>query len=239
MNDDFKTIELINNTDSPHDTELEKVRTNVCSKIIQILDDKKLSTRDAEKLTGISHTEFSRIRNAKLQRFTLDRLIIILGKLDPQIEINIGFENRAIINHEPKAIEGIYKPANERTYIKNLAGNDVSIFLYRFELLPYGIDFVVNEVIAADMYPDIAVQLTPLAHKCCEILTRYRDLSISDTIMDGSILTTNEFEVMLSKGLGIHLFHDEKMRLFKYAEDLADLLIKVISRRAKEANATC
>lgn len=219
-----------------HDAGLKKARADVCSKIIQILDDKKLSTRDAEKLTGISHTEFSRIRNAKLQRFTLDRLIIILGKLDPQIEINISFEYRPIFT-EPKAIEGIYEPASERIYIKNLAGNDVSIFLYRFELLPYGIDFVLNEVIAEDMYPDIAVQLTPLAHKCCEILTRYRDLSISETIMDGSILTTNEFEVMLSKGLGIHLLHDEKMRLFKYAEDLADLLIEVISRRAKEADA--
>lgn len=217
-----------------NDAGLEKARADVCSKIIQILDHKKLSTRDAEKLTGISHTEFSRIRNAKLQRFTLDRLIIILGKLDPQLEISISFDTRAIINHAPQAIEGIYEPANERTYIKNLAGHDVSIFLYRFELLPYGIDFVVNEVIAADMYPDIAVQLTPLTYKCCEILTRYRDLSISDTIMDGSILTTNEFEVMLSKGLGIHLFHNEKMQLFKYAEDLADLLIEVMKRRGNE-----
>jgi predicted XRE-type DNA-binding protein len=235
MNHDFKAIELIK---IHHDAGLEKARADVCSKIIQILEDKKLSTRDAEKLTDISHTEFSRIRNAKLQRFTLDRLIIILGKLDPQIEINISFDTRPIFT-EPKVIEGIYEPANERIYLKNLADSDVSIFLYRFELLPYGIDFVLNEVIAEDMYPDIAVQLTPLAHKCCEILTRYRHLSVSDTIMDGSILTTNQFEVMLSKGLGIHLFHDEKMRLFKYAEDLADLLIKVISRRAKEANATC
>lgn len=217
-----------------HDAGLKKARADVCSKIIEILNDKKLSTRDAEKLTGISHTEFSRIRNTKLQRFTLDRLIIILGKLDPQIEINISFDTRPIFT-EPKAIEGIYEPANERIYLKNLADSDVSIFLYRFELLPYGIDFVLNEIIAEDMYPDIAVQLTPLAHKCCEILTRYRHLSVSDTIMDGNILTTNQFEVMLSKGLGIHLFHDEKMRLFKYAEDLADLLIKVISRRAKEA----
>ena len=236
MNHDFKAIELIKSPNEfHHNAGLEKARTDVCSKIIQMLDYKKLSTRDAEKLTGISHTEFSRIRNAKLQRFTLDRLIIILGKLDPQIEINISFETRPVSNPEPKAIEGIYEPANERIYLKNLADSDVSIFLYRFELLPYSIDFVLNEVIAEDMYPDIAVQLTPLAHKCCEILTRYRHLSVSDTIMDGNILTTNQFEVMLSKGLGIHLFHDEKMRLFKYAEDLADLLIKVISRRAKEA----
>ncbi len=220
---------------SDNDAGLEKARAMVCSKIIHIMNDGKLSTRDAEKITGISHTEFSRIRNAKLKRFTLDRLIIILGKLDPQIEINISFDYCPVVNPEPKAIEGVYEPASEREYLKNIAGNDVSIFLYRFELHDKGISFVLNEAIAEDMYSDIAVQLTPLAHKCCETLTRYRRLSVSDTIMDGNILITNQFEVMLSKGLGIHLFHDEKMQLFKYAEDIADLLIKVIDRRGKEA----
>ncbi len=236
MNYDFKLIELIKSTDSHCDAGLEHARAVVCSKIIQIMNSKKLSTRDAERLTGISHTEFSRIRNAKLKRFTLDRLIIILGKLDLQIEISITFDTRPVVNSEPKAIEGIYEAADEREYLKNLAGNDVSIFLYRFELLPYGIDFVLNESIAEDMYSDIAVQLTPLAHECCKTLTRYRELSVSDIIMDGNILITNQFEVMLSKGLGIHLFHDEKMQLFKYAEDIADLLIMVMNRRAEEAN---
>jgi hypothetical protein len=34
--------------------------------------------------------------------------------------------------------------------LKNLAGNDVSLFLFRFELRGNGIDFVVNQAIAAD-----------------------------------------------------------------------------------------
>jgi predicted XRE-type DNA-binding protein len=141
---------------SDNNAGLEKVRAMVCSKIIQIMNDRKLSTRDAEKLTGISHTEFSRIRNAKLQRFTLDRLIIILGKLDPQIEINISFDTRPIFT-EPKAIEGIYEPVNEDNYSKNLAGHDISIFLYRFEVQGIGIlGFVINENIAEDMSLDIA-----------------------------------------------------------------------------------
>jgi hypothetical protein len=41
--------------------------------------------------------------------------------------------------------------------LKNIAGNDVSIFLYRFELRGNGIDFVLNEAIDEDMYPDINV----------------------------------------------------------------------------------
>ncbi len=108
--------------------------------------------------------------------------------------------------------------------------------MYRFELLPYGIDFVLNESIAEDMYPDIAIKLTPLAHECCKTLTRYRELSVSDTIIDGNILITNQFEVMLSKGLGIHLFHNEKMQLFKYAEEIADLLIMVMNKSSEEVN---
>ena len=73
---------------------LEQARAIVAAKIIGILDDRKLSTRDAEKQTGGSHSEFSRIRNAQLRRFTLDRMITILGKLDEEVEVNVTFLSR-------------------------------------------------------------------------------------------------------------------------------------------------
>lgn len=73
---------------------LEQARAIIAAKIIHIIDERKLSTRDAEKLTGISHSEFSRIRNTQLRRFTLDRMIVILGKLDEDIEVNITFRPR-------------------------------------------------------------------------------------------------------------------------------------------------
>jgi len=73
--------------------------------------------------------------------------------------------------------------------------------LFRFELRGSGIDFVLNETIAADMYPDVDEELTPLVHACCETLLRYKHLSVSNTIMDGNLLATGGFEVMLSKGL--------------------------------------
>ena len=109
--------------------------------------------------------------------------------------------------------------------LKNLAGNDVALFLFRCELRGNGIHFVVNEAIAADMYQDLDEQLKPLAHTCCETLVRYRHLSVSDTIMDGNILDTGEFEVMLSKGLGRHFVDDEKQLLFQDAKKIADILI--------------
>ena len=119
--------------------------------------------------------------------------------------------------------------------MKNIAGNDVSIFLFRFELRgSNGIDFVLNEAIAEDMYPDIDEKMKPLVHACCETLSRYRHLSVSNTIMDGNFLVTGEFEVMLSKGLGQYFAHDEKQRLFQDAKNIADLLGKVMERGTQE-----
>jgi hypothetical protein len=120
-------------------------------------------------------------------------------------------------------------------HLKNIAGNDVSIFLFRFDLRDNGIDFVVNQAIAADMYQDVDEKLKPLAHACCETLSRYRHLSISTTIMDGNILATGEFEVMLSKGLGRHFAADEKQQLFQDAKNIADLLIVVMDRKTRES----
>ena len=73
---------------------LEQARAITAAKIIRVLDARKLSTRDAEKLTGVSHSEFSRIRNTQLGRFTLDRMIAILGKLDGDVEVSITFKVR-------------------------------------------------------------------------------------------------------------------------------------------------
>jgi predicted XRE-type DNA-binding protein len=73
---------------------LEQARAIIAAKIIGILDDRKLSPRDAEKQTGVSHTEFSRIRNTQLRHLTLDRMMVILGKLDEDIEVNISLQNK-------------------------------------------------------------------------------------------------------------------------------------------------
>ena len=78
--------------DSNHD--LEQARAILAAKIIKILDERKLTARAAEALTGVASAEFSRIRTIKLERFTLDRMIKILGKLDKDIEITLDFHRR-------------------------------------------------------------------------------------------------------------------------------------------------
>src|SRR2546421_6659954 len=74
-----------------------------------------------------------------------------------------------------------------------------------------------GDTMQRSLYQDVDEKIKPLVHACCETLLRYRHLSVSDTIMDGNILDTGEFEVMLSKGLGRHFADDEKQQLFQDA----------------------
>ena len=52
--------------------------------------------------------------------------------------------------------------------------------------------------------------------------------------MDGNILATGEFEVMLSKGLGRHVAETEKQHVFQDAKHIADLLVEVMDRKTQE-----
>ena len=118
--------------------------------------------------------------------------------------------------------------------LKNLAGHDVSIFLYKFVLRKNAISFVINESIAEDMYPDIEKKMQPYLHACSESLLRKKHLCDNEVIMDGNILTDGCFEVMLTPGLGKHFVSTEKQNLFNDAHEIAELLIEVMDMRSKE-----
>jgi predicted XRE-type DNA-binding protein len=45
-------------------------------------------------LTGVAASEFSRIRNVKLDRFTIDRMITILGKLGQEVHLSVHVQPR-------------------------------------------------------------------------------------------------------------------------------------------------
>ncbi|MET0688322.1 MAG: XRE family transcriptional regulator [Methyloceanibacter sp.] len=70
--------------------DLAQTRAILAAKIIGVLDDRKLSVRAAERLTGVGAAEFSRIRGAKLERFTIDRMITILGKLGQEVNVEVS-----------------------------------------------------------------------------------------------------------------------------------------------------
>ena len=76
--------------------DIEQLKAILAAQIIGILDDRELSTRKAEKLTRVPHADFVRIRKPSLKRFTVDRLIGILNKLDQQVDVKVK------VRHRPK-----------------------------------------------------------------------------------------------------------------------------------------
>lgn len=68
---------------------VEQLKALLAAEIIGVLDDRALTVRKAENLTGIAAADFSRIRKTKLDRFTIDRLITILNRLDQDVDVRV------------------------------------------------------------------------------------------------------------------------------------------------------
>jgi len=71
------------------DADREQLRALLAARIIGVLDDRGLTVRAARELTGVAAADFSRIRNAKLGRFTIDRLMNILAILGQEVEVKV------------------------------------------------------------------------------------------------------------------------------------------------------
>ena len=61
----------------------------LAAEIIKALEREGLSVRAAHGRTGIAAADFSRIRNADLGRFTVDRLMAIINRLGSRIEVKV------------------------------------------------------------------------------------------------------------------------------------------------------
>ena len=69
--------------------DLEQFKAILAAEIIKTLDAEGLSVRKAQAHTGIAATDFSRIRNADLSRFTAGRLMVILNRLGSRVEVSV------------------------------------------------------------------------------------------------------------------------------------------------------
>lgn len=77
------------------DPELEQFRAILAAEIGKTLAAEKLTVRAAEKLTGVAAADFSRIRQAKLKGFTIDRLMTILDRLNRDVQVSVSVLPRA------------------------------------------------------------------------------------------------------------------------------------------------
>jgi predicted XRE-type DNA-binding protein len=83
------------------DADVRQAKALLAAQIIKVLDAEELSTRQAAVRTGVAHSEFVRIRNVNLARFTIDRLVMILGRLGQEVELSVTVRPRRRHGAEP------------------------------------------------------------------------------------------------------------------------------------------
>jgi predicted XRE-type DNA-binding protein len=80
-----------------------QVKATLAAEIIKVLDRDALSVRSAQGRTGIAAADFSRIRNADLGRFTVDRLMSIINRLGSRVEVKIKVRRAEKVDHGVRA----------------------------------------------------------------------------------------------------------------------------------------
>jgi predicted XRE-type DNA-binding protein len=74
------------------DPDLRQAKAVLAAAVITALDARGLTVREASAASGFAAADFSRVRNARLARFTLDRLIRMLQAVEPDARVSVQVE---------------------------------------------------------------------------------------------------------------------------------------------------
>ena len=91
-------------------SDLDQFKAILAAEIIKTLDRQKLSVRGAQGRTGIAAADFSRIRNADLKRFTVDRLILIINRLGSRVQVRIRVRPAETVEQHHTSEEAVQLP---------------------------------------------------------------------------------------------------------------------------------
>ena len=80
-----------------------QIKSNLAAEIIKALDREHLTVRAAHDRTGIAAADFSRIRNPDLGRFTVDRLMSIINRLDSRVDVRVELRRGESVERESRA----------------------------------------------------------------------------------------------------------------------------------------
>lgn len=69
------------------------LKLEICSQILRII--KNMDTAKALEITKLHKSDLSRIRAASLERFSIDRLVLILGFLGYKAELRLTKDKKA------------------------------------------------------------------------------------------------------------------------------------------------
>jgi predicted XRE-type DNA-binding protein len=98
MSDD--ELDIVHGSDNPFrdaglsDPDTKLMKADLAARIIRILRERALSGARAAGLAGVTEADISRIRNADLNRFTIDRLVRILNRLDSRVQVSVSLRPR-------------------------------------------------------------------------------------------------------------------------------------------------
>jgi predicted XRE-type DNA-binding protein len=93
-------LDIVRGSDNPFqdaglsDPDTKLMKADLAAGIIRILRERTLSGARAAALAGVTEADISRIRNADLNRFTIDRLVRILNRLDSRVQVAISLRRR-------------------------------------------------------------------------------------------------------------------------------------------------
>lgn len=79
------------------DSDARQLKALLAAEILKALEERSLSVRQAAALTRVAAADFSRIRNAALDRFTIDRLMTILDRLGRDVAVSVAVRARPVL----------------------------------------------------------------------------------------------------------------------------------------------
>jgi predicted XRE-type DNA-binding protein len=88
-------LEVVRGSDNPFtdvglpEADTKLIKADLAAAIIGILRERQLTGVEAAQLVGIQPADISRIRNAEVSRFTIDRLVQILNRLNRHVEMRV------------------------------------------------------------------------------------------------------------------------------------------------------
>jgi predicted XRE-type DNA-binding protein len=71
-----------------------QLKSMLAAAIISVLDAQEISVRKAHAMTGFAAADFSRVRQARLSVFTIDRLLAMLDRLGQEVEFRLDVRPR-------------------------------------------------------------------------------------------------------------------------------------------------
>jgi predicted XRE-type DNA-binding protein len=102
-------LEVVRGTNNPFrdaglaDADTELMKADLATAIVRILRERDLTGARAAELADVTEADISRIRRASLDRFTIDRLVRILNRLDRRVRVAVTVRPRAQDEHPPGA----------------------------------------------------------------------------------------------------------------------------------------